>query len=230
MKKRMIACAYVFILLLSCKLAFSYFYNEHVIDQYHDGNYSLTANPLLFCNWFQPYVAHYNIGNIHYQNGQYEDAIDEYKKALTLHPSKKKECSVRINLALAMIKNLGEEYASEENVETSIATLKEARSVLLEDSCATETGDGHSETAETLKREIDAMIEELENEQDLKEDANNDSKEKSDEEKEEDTYEKNIEEKLQQQQSEAYQERVKALENYDSFDYEYNFDANGRVW
>lgn len=230
MKKRIIICVYVLMLLLSCKLAFSYFYNEHVIDKYNDGNYSLDVNPLLLGNWFWPYVAHYNMGNIHYQNEQYESAIDEYKEALALHPGKKKECSVRINLALAMINTLGENYADEENVEASIETLKEARSVLLEDSCATENGDGHSETAEKLKREIDAMIDELENQQKSNADDEADSQNESEEETEEDAYEKNIEETLKQQQTEAYQERINALEGYESFNYEYDYDADGRVW
>ena len=45
------------------------------------------------------------------------------------------------------------------DVEASIETLKEARSVLLEDSCATENGDGHSETAEKFIAHIESCQE-----------------------------------------------------------------------
>ena len=104
MKKRIIACVYIVLFIVCVKLAFTYIYNECIIDKYNDKDYSSDVAPLLFCNVIQPYLAHYNMGNIHYQNGAYESAIDEYKKALLKNPDKEEECSVRINLALAIIK------------------------------------------------------------------------------------------------------------------------------
>ena len=228
MKKRIIACIYVLMLIVCLKLSFSYLYNEHMIHKYEQNDYSADASPLLFCNFFQPYLAHYNMGNIHYQNEQYADAISEYQEALALHPGKKRECSVRINLALAMIQAMGEDYASAEKREDSIATLKEARNILLEDGCATEDGDGHSEKAEQLKREIDQMIEELEQSEESQSD-DTDSKDDSKEQQEE-TYEKNIEETLQQQQEDAYKERTDALQYYEELDNDMNYELDGRIW
>lgn len=230
MKKRIIAGVYVLMFIVCAKLGFQYIYNEYLIDQYEQENYSIDAGPLRSGNWIQPYVAHYNMGNIHYQNEKYEDAIKEYEEALLSNPGKGKECSIRINLALAMIKKLGEDYDSEENRKASIETLKEARNVLLEDGCATEHGDGHSETAEKLKKEIEDMIEELEEEEPSEPEDDNQSKETPDEKKEDDSYEQDIKEKLQQQQEEAYKEREEAMESYKEYDYEFNFDADGRVW
>ena len=137
---------------------------------------------------------------------------------------------MRINLALAMIKNMGKDYDSEEKVESSLETLKEARNILLENNCATENGDGHNETAEELKEEIDEMIEELEKtkKKDIDDDnrSNDDPKEKKDDE----TKEQDIKENLQKQQQEAYKERAGSLESYEEFEYEMNFDLDGRVW
>ncbi len=230
MKKRIVAGMYVLMFIVCAKLGFQYIYNEYVIEQYEQENYSIDAGPLQSGNWIQPYVAHYNMGNIYYQNEEYENAITEYKTALELKPGKDRECSVRINLALAMIKNMGKDYDSEEKVESSLETLKEARNILLENNCATENGDGHNETAEELKEEIDEMIEELEKtkKKDIDDDnrSNDDPKEKKDDE----TKEQDIKENLQKQQQEAYKERAGSLESYEEFEYEMNFDLDGRVW
>lgn len=230
MKKRIIASIYILLLLVCFKFGFIYIYNEYIIDEYNNNNYSLSVNPLLFCNWFQPYLPYYNMGNIHYQNGEYEKAIDEYKNALELNPGKKKECSVRINLALAIIKTMGEDYDSEEKVEASIAKLKEAREILLEAGCATETGNGHNETAEKLKREIDDMLDELEKKQKSEPEDDDNSQDKPEEKNEDEEYEKNIKDTLQQQQIDSYKERSESMESYEEFDFGSNFEADGRVW
>lgn len=230
MKKRIIACVYIVLFIVCVKLAFTYIYNECIIDKYNDKDYSSDVAPLLFCNVIQPYLAHYNMGNIHYQNGAYESAIDEYKKALLKNPDKEEECSVRINLALAIIKTTAEDYASEENVEDTIEKLTEARNVLLEGGCATEEGNGHSETAEKLKKEIDDLLESLSSNQMQEPDDNNDPENKPEEKKDDDDYEQNIKEQLQQQQNDSYKERMEYLDFYDEFDGGMNFDADGRVW
>lgn len=230
MKKTIIASVYVLVLLVSFKLAFTYLYNESIIDDYEENDYSSDVNPLFFANWIQPYLAHYNMGNIHYQNKDYQSAIEEYNQALEENPSKEQECSVRINLALAMIATLGEDYDSEENVEASIEKLTEARNVLLQDGCATENGDGHSETAEKLKKEIDDLLDELKKNQTSQPNNSNDPQDNPDDPQNGDDYEQDIKQKLQQQQNQSYQERNKMLNMYDEFDSDMDFDADGRVW
>lgn len=230
MKKTIIASVYVLVLLVSFKLAFTYLYNESIIDDYEENDYSSDVDPLLFANWIQPYLAHYNMGNIHYQNKDYQSAIEEYNQALEENPSKEQECSVRINLALAMIATLGEDYDSEENVEASIEKLTEARNVLLQDGCATENGDGHSGTAEKLKKEIDDLLDELKKNQTSQPNNSNDPQDNPDDPQNGDDHEQDIKQKLQQQQNQSYQERNEMLNMYDEFDSDMNFDADGRVW
>lgn len=229
-KKRLIVCGYILILLALCKPVFNYIYNNIIVNEYNNGNYEVNADALQICNWIQPYIAYYNNGNIYYQNSEYEAAIAEYREALDSNPPRDKECSVRINLALAMVKTLNEDYSSEDNIEYSINTLKEARNVLLEEECATENGDGHSETAEKLKSEIEKMLSELE-----KNTNNNTGKENEDpkpgnEEKKEDSYEENIKNVLLEQQAGANEERNKTFEWYEEFNKELNFDPDHPIW
>lgn len=231
MKKKIIVCLYVILFIVCFKLGFSYFYNEYIISKYDDGNYSISASPLFICNWFQSYVAHYNMGNIYYSNGNFEAAIDEYKKALEANPDEEKECSVRINLALAIIGTIAEDYSSEENLEDTVAKLKEARAVLLEEDCATESGDGHSETAEKLKREIDEILKALEREEQKQpNNGNNDPEDNPKKDDKDDAYEQNIKEHLQQQQNDSYKERKESLDLYKEYEQEFNFELDGKVW
>ncbi|MBQ9233758.1 MAG: tetratricopeptide repeat protein, partial [Lachnospiraceae bacterium] len=132
----------------------------------NESAYSGNANALTFANVYQSYIAHYNRGNIFYNQKNYDEAIKEYNKALDCHIPEKKECSVRINLALSIIGKIPSEYDSPDNIDSTLATLREAREVLLPDDCANDEGTGHSKEAEKLKKEIDDLIEELEEKKD----------------------------------------------------------------
>lgn len=177
------------------------------------------------------YIFLYNRGNREYERMNYTGAIEEYQNALNAFPPHKKECSIRINLALAMIYNLGPEFAEPENVEHSIEVLLAAKDVLLEDECATLEGDGHSETAEQLKREIDELLQQLQQEP-----PPEDSSEEEEEEETESSggideeTEQNIMEELQQTQSAATQERQENIEMMESWSDEPNLEFNISNW
>lgn len=230
MKKKVIIGICIVVLLVCCKHAFTFGYNEFLISRYNHDNFSVSAKPLTVMNWFQSYIAHYNKGNIHYQNEEFEDAISEYGKALEKSMPQEKECSVRINYALALIGTLAEDYAAEANREDSIEILKTAREVLMEEECATEDGDGHSETAEKLKTEIDDMLRELEDKKQEEAEPEESEQEKEKQKQEEDAHEQEVKEKLQEKQSGANQERKESLDYFETFDYEFNFDADGYIW
>ncbi len=177
------------------------------------------------------YIFLYNRGNREYERMNYTGAIEEYQSALNAFPPHKKECSIRINLALAMIYNLGPEFAEPENVEHSIEVLLAAKDVLLEDECATLEGDGHSETAEQLKREIDELLQQLQQEpppegsSEEEEEENGGSSGNIDEETEQ-----NIMEELQQTQSTATQERQENIEMMEDWSDEPNLEFNISNW
>lgn len=227
-KKKWILCVYIIVLLIFVKQAFNCIYNEWVIMKYNRQDYSMDVSALQILNVFQPYIPHYNNGNIYYREEAYDMAIEEYSTALRKHPPKYKECSIRINLALAMLGLLDEDYDAPDKREDSIALLKEARAVLLEDDCATEVGDGHSETAEKLKEEIDRLLRELEEQSETStepEDSNTDTGQEQEAE-----LENNIREQLQGNQSEAYQDREAELQFIEEFEMDFNFDYGDAIW
>ncbi|MBQ9609544.1 MAG: tetratricopeptide repeat protein [Lachnospiraceae bacterium] len=241
MKKKILIILYLFLLIIFGKFLFSYLYNEKLISDYNENVYSLSANNLKIANFYQPYIAYFNSGNIYYQKHDYDDAIKEYNSALNANPPKLKECPIRINLALAMIGKIPDDYDSPDNIDETILTLKEAREVLLEDGCATEDGDGHSSTAERLKKEIDDLIDELEE----KKDNNNGNDDDGDDNQQDNNQnpsdatstdaetdaeserENEIEEQLMQMQQEAYEDREEELQSFDDINI-YMYD--GDIW
>ncbi len=212
MKKKFIIITYIILALLflvCLKPAFSFSYNELVTKRYYK------SDGLMWLNIFQPYIAHYNTGNIHYEERDYEAAIEEYQKALEYDPPKKKECSVRINLALAMAKSLGKDYDKPENVENSIKVLKEAVDVLTEDGCASDDGSGHNATAEQLKKELEEIIRQLEEQQQSGSSGGSDNQQQQQQKQQQKSEEEQLKEQLQQSQQQANQERKEELEQYE---------------
>lgn len=158
MKKKIIACVCIIMMLVASKLAFNYMYNKYIISQYNKGNYDVSMQPIFSCNWVQPYLPHYNAGNMYYEKGEYKLAIKEYQQAMKREPKKDHVCDIRVNIALSMLATLPEEYASEENVENTVKVLNEARDILIKDGCAAKEGDGHDDEATKLKKEIDNIL------------------------------------------------------------------------
>lgn len=172
-----------------------------------------------------PYKIYYNQGNELYENGDFEEAISKYEKALKFFPPKYKECSIRINLALSMLKNM--EGSGEK--EDKLKVLYAAKDVLCEDGCANRDNDeGHSTEAERLKKDIEKEIERLKTEVNDTRPVNSSQGEKP-EEKEEDS--KDIEKKLKELeeiQEEAMVSRHRDLSIMSGFsDYDLYF---GKKW
>ena len=117
------------------------------------------------------YIIWYNIGNYHFENGEYEEAEEAYIKAIECGIPYERECPVRVNLALSMLYQLTDEEWDEfyfctgprdlnalsRKVEK---TLLEARDILMADGCAGEDDEpGHDKQAQKLKDEIDELLE-----------------------------------------------------------------------
>lgn len=179
---------------------------------------------------FFRYIFYYNSGNRDFERMDYVGAIEEYENALASNPTHGKECSIRINLALAMIYNLGEDFAEPENVENSIEVLLAAKDVLLEEECATLEGDGHSETAEQLKREIDELIEQLQQEASSKPSEDEEEETESPQGTIDEETEQEIMEQLQQTQSSATQERQENIQESEIRQEGANFDFDISIW
>lgn len=217
-------------------LTFNYIYNEFTISKYDEHDYSYDVDLLTNTSLFESYIAHYNNGNIHYKKGEYEEAIEDYKQALAQNPPhENEECDIRVNLALAVIGTLPENYSAPENIEQSIATLEEAREYLLEEECAMNEEDGHDEDAQKLKEEIDALIEQLKQQQSQSGggDDNQDQPQQPENQEGEtgtDSQEQEIKEELQQLQENAHQEREDTLQLYEEMDSNADYNWGGQVW
>ncbi|SEQ08946.1 MULTISPECIES: tetratricopeptide repeat protein [Butyrivibrio] len=129
---------------------------------------------------YDAYVMNYNLGNANYKNKDYSKAQIYYEKCLEFELPKQKECSIRINLTMTKIMQIDfntvdtgyEAFKNDEEVDKEalikkidgvIDQLKADREILTEKNCAgAEDDNGHSKEAETLKKDIDDKIEELE--------------------------------------------------------------------
>lgn len=157
MKNRVLKIALLCSFLIFLKLASATFENELFIKNYEKGEIKVyLVKPLLFLNFSEPYIAHYNYGNGLYINGEFENAEVEYMSALKSVPDSR-ECDVRINLALSKLARIDVKNRSDE----VIKELEDIQKVLLEHGCASESeGGGSSEEAQEIYDETEKEIEE----------------------------------------------------------------------
>ena len=160
---RGITVAAVILCIMGVFLVTRYVMNTVFLASYNSGKYSDTIpHALQKVNIPEGYLPYYNAGNVAYKEGDYDTAIGEYKRALECAPSEKKECPIRINLALAMCHKIDFDHLdSEKSRASAVRQLKAARKILVEDGCACpEVGkaDGHSEEAEKLKKDIENTL------------------------------------------------------------------------
>lgn len=222
--KRTVKILYIVLIIILIRFLTIFAINKIFISNYNKEIYKeKMIKSLLILNISEPYIAHYNYGNVLYKNNNFDKAIEEYEKALKLFPPKKKECSIRINLALAMLGKVDEENKTKyENLEI----LEQAKEVLCEEGCANKTNDkGHSKKAQKLKEDIDEWIKKFEKQEEKKED-NKDKKEDNKEQK--DNQNERKEQQLKEIQSQAIQQRQDELEKYKVMN-EYQY-YNGKTW
>ena len=224
-KKVAIICSiYCIIVLTLFKLVFSYFFNEKIIFSYNNGIYNENdVKKLLIFNIFEPCVARYNYGNILYQKGDFDLAITEYKKALSFVFSEPQECSIRINLALAMLKKIDFEIEEKDAI---IQKLNEAEEVLCEKGCASmDDINFHNDTAQTLKNDIENMKNKI---NDTKSDEKKEDIKEQNKSDKDISKEKEIKEKLKQIQKESQAEREEGIKRVNRIErYEY---YDGKKW
>ena len=207
---------YIVFVIIFIKLLITFGLNEYFISQYNNKEYNESiVEKLLFLNIYQPYIAHYNYGNVLYNNGKYNQAIEEYKRALNLFPPQYKECPIRINLALSILKGLHTEPKNDNDINEDISILEEAKHILCEKGCAHEDdNNGHNRQAQRLKNDIDKRIQELEQ---MKEQASEGEKEEEDEENNSQEENKEnveeIKEELEEIKEQVMEERREEMES-----------------
>ena len=221
MKKKVLIIIYVILILITLKLFYNILVDNVLISNYNNGKYSESqAKILTFLNFSQPYIANYNYGNVLYKNGEYEQAIEKYKKALKGIVPEDKECNIRINYALAICKTVSVNEKDQNSINKAIEKYESAIQILTEKGCADKDGNnGHNKKAEQLKKDIQKEIDRLKNLQENESNANKDNDEENKTEENVDT----IEEKIQKVKEDATKDQRKTEKNYENFD---NFDYN----
>lgn len=152
-------------------LMLNYVRTANAIDHYY--NDQMRMEDLSEFGFINPCINHYNKGIVYYTKNDYLSAEKEFKKSMNSRHKidEDRDCKIRINLALSMVKPLTPDSINSENVDEAIRILKEARGYLCENGCADmENVDFHNEEAQRLKEEIDEYIRLLE---EAKENQNN---------------------------------------------------------
>ncbi len=229
MKRKVLIVIYIILILITLKMLYSVLINSILINNYNKGKYSDSqAKMLTFLNFPESYIANYNYGNILYQNGEYEKAIEEYKKALKGFIPKNKECNIRINYALAICKTVSVNEKEETSINNAIEKYESAIEILTQNGCANKNdNNGHSQEAETLKQDIQREIDRLKKLQKTNSNESYNNKE----EKEDKTKENidNVEEKIQNIKENATQEQRKAENEYKNFG-KFDYNREQKNW
>ena len=157
--RRIMIGVWIAVLLAFGALNVADYTNDRMIENYNHGKYE--QNSFGFLGFLEPFVNHYNRGNICFKLGDYESAEAEYRQALEYDLDEPTDCRTRVNLALSLVKPLDIDHIDEENQDEIIAVLEEARAILMENGCADDDNTGHNPEAQTLKNEIDALIDSI---------------------------------------------------------------------
>ena len=214
------------LLILGILLAARLVTNRLFLRDYDQGEFvDEREEGLLRLNFPERYLPYYNLGNAAFKRGDYKEAVVRYEQALARHPGiyqEEKDCRVRINLALSMVKQLDlDDLDSEEKVADAVKVLLAARDILTENGCANPQAgvfDGHSEDAEQLKKEIDELLKKL-TDPDSQPDQQDQEEEKEPEDqkdqKNETNREKELRKKMEEQMSQSAQEKADAQHQKD---------------
>ena len=143
--------------------------NTVFLQTYRSGSYApLPEKILSYLPFGENYVAPYNAGNAEFQRGNYSEAVTWYQKALASKPPERdEECMIRVNLAFSMCHTIDFDHLDmedQEAVSQAVTLLYQARYVLTEHECASEpvgSDDGHFADADSLKHDIDEMLQKL---------------------------------------------------------------------
>ena len=161
-----------------------------------------------------------------YEYSRQDKFKEEYEKAIELKPSEEKECDIRVNLALAKLQEIEDDYdLSDSKIEETLDILDDARDILLENDCATNDNDGHDDDAQDLKNDIDDFEDSLRRKQEetKKGDSDKDENNKKDED------DSKGREKIKEDKDGAYENRIEGLELTNSLLNEYEY-YNGKTW
>jgi len=140
-------------------LLVNYVANKNLIKKYGQGIYQ--QNEFGALGFTQPYIDNYNRGNVYFQLGAYQEAKEEYHKALSKNPDDPYDCKIRVNYALTYVLPIDIDKLTDSTYKSALKDIEEAKKILLEKGCATEEDDGHYYAAQKLYNELNQMEQEI---------------------------------------------------------------------
>ncbi len=195
-------------------------------------------NQMQVINYPERYLPYYNRAVEAYEAGRYEEAIADGYKAMKGSPSLERDCPIRINLALSLLKIPDfdavhaiidrEDAAAEQGaeapertdeerklVDNTIVQLMTARQILIEHGCAHSSDEGgHNADAQQLKDEIDRELERLHQEPPQDQEQNQEQEEQSQGSQGQSSREKQLQKQLNDRKEEAKKEQSDYQNDY----------------
>ena len=228
MKKVLVVIWAVLVIFFIC-LTVNHVSNEKMINNYENQVYE--ENKITLFGFFEPYIKYYNQGDILYQQGQYKQAEEQFRKALDNGIKGERDCKARINIALSMIADTDMDNITEDNVDDVISILEDARNVLTEKGCAHESDNaGHNSDAQQLKNDIDKFIEQLRNQENGGGGKDSDSDDPQNPEKDPTENFKEKEKKIKELIGEGQKERNRSLVDPEEFNNIFENYYDGPTW
>ena len=226
-RKILIIIIYAILILLTLKFLYNIVINNTLKREYDIGEYNISrAKSLTFLNFPEGYIANYNYGNILYQIGKYEDAINQYNEALEKRVPKDKECNIRINCALAICSTVEVNEKNQSSIQNSIEKYETAIEVLTENGCANkDDNNGHNKQAQILKNDIQKEIDRLKKLQKKKQNNSN----KSEKDIKSPKIEERIESSIQNEKEKAMQEQ-REIENLYKYFNDFDDERPKKNW
>ena len=213
----------------------NYVANENFIKNVSAKMYG--ENVLSFLGFTEKYIAPYNLGNMYYEEGEYDLAIEQYNEALSYEPEEGPDCLIRINLALSMVMPIDVDNLEPEDIDDTIDILEDAIDILTENGCAADKRrDSHNKDAQQLKKDIEDLIEKLKQQQQEQSNGDGDPDDQQQQDPSNGDNDGNSSQEQQEMLQQTFQELLdqtndERYENlgYDEFMYDYSF-YTGDVW
>lgn len=130
----------------------NFFSNEIVNEKMRDNVFD--RNDFAWLGFMEPWKEPYNLGTNYLKQRKYDEAVEQFDKALGYNMSDDNEVDIRVNKALALTLPIKEEEVNDRNLDEVITKLEGAEQVLLEKNFAKEDGDGEYEISQELYDDI----------------------------------------------------------------------------
>lgn len=147
-------------------LVFNFIADKKLNQKYEDKKYEdCSYKAWLTLGFTEPYVALYNEGNVCYQQGDYEGAVELYEKALKCKMSDENALKIRINMILAKLKLEKLDNLKYDEVDPLIERLEGYIAEIDKSADALEADTDTADSGNQLKKEIQKLIDDLKQQQ-----------------------------------------------------------------